>query len=90
VENDVDTGRWKEHVTFEILRPERYRTITNTAEAARALIDEWPIKTGKELKRAEAACLAVLVGNGDPDEARTAFLKAAREADVFVKPIKPE
>jgi hypothetical protein len=81
----MDQGRWEEPVTFETQRLGQYRTITSTAEAARVLVEEWPIETGKELKRAKAACLAALAGKGDPDEARKAFLRAAKEAGVFIR-----
>lgn len=81
----MDQGRWEEPVTFETQRLGQFRTITSTAEAARVLVEDWPTSTGKELKRAKAACLAVLAGTGDPDEARAAFLKAASEAGVFTR-----
>lgn len=81
----MDTGRWDEPVTFETQRLGRYRTISSTAEAARVLLEDWPAKEGKALKRAKAACIAVLAGTKDPEAARKAFLQAAAEAKVFIR-----
>lgn len=81
----MTTGPWEEPVTFETATLGRYRTISSTAEAARVLLEEWPIETGKALKRAKAACIAVLAGSKDPESARKAFLQAADEAEVFIR-----
>lgn len=82
----MHTGTWRQSVTFETDRLGRYRTITSTAEAARVLMDRWPRTNGKALTKAKAACLLALEGRGDPEAARAAFLEAAEEADVFIRP----
>lgn len=81
----MGTGRWSEPVTFETQRLGQYRTISSAAEAARVLLDEWPTDNGKAYTKAKAACLAALAGDGDAEAARQAFLRAADEADIFIR-----
>ncbi|HEV7245668.1 MAG TPA: DUF982 domain-containing protein [Shinella sp.] len=82
----METGTWRDPITFVTPKVGQYLTISNTAEAARVLLDHWPVEHGKALKRAKAACLAVLHGDENPETAREAFLKAAEEAGVLVRP----
>jgi len=82
----MDRGEWSLPVTFETEKFVEYLTISSTAEAARVLLERWPMDRRKALKRAKAACLLVLQGKSDAEIARKAFLKAAAEADVFVRP----
>jgi hypothetical protein len=86
VEENMDRSEWSLPVTFETERLGAYLTISSTAEAARVLLEHWPLDRGKALKRAKAACLLVLQGKADAEIAREAFMKAAAEADVFVRP----
>jgi len=81
----MDLGQWEEPITFETAKLGQYLTISSTAEAARVLLEHWPLDQGKALTRAEAACLAVLQRGANPETARKAFLKAAEEAGVFVR-----
>lgn len=81
----MDVGRWEEPVTFETEKLGQYRTISSAAEAARVLMDDWPVDSGKAFTRAKAACLSALTGDGNPEAARTAFVKAAEEAGVFIR-----
>lgn len=82
----MDRGYWDNPVTIETLTLGRYRTVSNTAEAARVLLEEWPVDEGEAFVAAKTLCLAVMEGAADPEEARKAFLIAADEADVFVRP----
>ncbi|WP_411037526.1 DUF982 domain-containing protein [Shinella sp. BYT-45] len=82
----MDNGRWEEPITFETQRLGQYRTIASAAEAARALVEDWPVDTGEALAEARETCLAVLEGKKKPEAARMAFLRAAAEADVFIRP----
>ncbi|WP_411033864.1 DUF982 domain-containing protein [Shinella sp. BYT-45] len=82
----MDNGRWEEPITFETQRLGQYRTIVGAAEAARALMEDWPVETGDALARAKETCLAVLEGREPTAAAREAFLAAAAEAGVFVRP----
>lgn len=81
----MDPGRWDEPVTFETQRLGQYRTIASAEEAARALLTDWPVHSGHAFMKAQKACLAVLEGRKKPADARAAFLKAAEEANVFVR-----
>lgn len=81
----MNSGAWEKPITFETNKLGQYWTVTSTAEAARALIDRWPVRTGKALEYAQRTCLAVLEGKEDPAVAREAFIKAAKEADVFIR-----
>jgi hypothetical protein len=82
----MDQGHWKQPVTFETRTLGQFRTISSTAEAARALLGLWPREDGRALRKACRTCFAVLEGRETPEAARKAFLKAAEEAHVFVRP----
>ncbi|WP_245425171.1 DUF982 domain-containing protein [Phyllobacterium brassicacearum] len=47
------------------------------------LLSEWPGKRGRLHGLARQACLEALEGNVAGDLARTAFVDAAREADIY-------
>ena len=82
----MNRGYWHPPVTIETLTLGRYRMVSNAAEAARILLEEWPVDEGEAFVAAKTLCLAALEGKADPEEARKAFLLAADEADVFVRP----
>jgi hypothetical protein len=82
----MDRGYWDNPVTIETLTLGRYRTVSNTAEAARVLLEEWPTDEGEAYLAAKTTCLLALEGTMTTEEARTAFLAAAAEAGVFVRP----
>lgn len=82
----MNRGYWDPPVTIETLTLGRYMMISSAAEAARVLIEEWPVDEGEAFVAAKTLCLAVMEGAADPEEARKAFLIAADEADVFVRP----
>jgi len=81
----MDDGKWEEPLTFETNKLGKYWTVTSTAEAARALMDKWPVDSGEAFETALRTCLAAMEGTETPDAAREAFLKAADEADVFIR-----
>lgn len=81
----MDPKRWSKPITFETPRLGNYRTVASTQEAARALVNDWPVQKGRQLKAAQKACMAVLEGRKPPSEARNAFIAAAVEAHVFVR-----
>ncbi|PRH89051.1 DUF982 domain-containing protein [Labrys okinawensis] len=58
-------------------------TIRDADEAASYLADYWPVRGGKAYDLAKAACTEAIAGHRDPDEARAAFLFAAKEAGVI-------
>lgn len=81
----MNEGNWEEPITFETNKLGKYWTVTSTAEAARALMDKWPVESGAAYEAALKTCLAAMEGAETPDAAREAFLKAAEEADVFIR-----
>jgi len=81
----MSRGYWTRPVTFETMTLGMYRTISSTAEAARVLLEDWPVDEGSAWDTAQRKCLAALEGGIDHEEARQAFLKAAEEAGVFVR-----
>lgn len=81
----MDRGYWNRPITFETTSLGVYRTISSTAEAARALLEDWPTDDWAAWQFAQQKCLAALEGGIDHEEARQAFLVAAEEADVFVR-----
>lgn len=81
----MDPGYWGRPVTYEEDDRGGYRTIRSTEEAARVLLDRWPVQKGKEFFEAQEVFLSVLEGKRLPEDARQAFLRAAAEADVFVR-----
>jgi Protein of unknown function (DUF982) len=81
----MNPGRWDKPVTYEEDKRGGYRIITSTEEAARALLRRWPVDDGDEFWEAQRVCLAVMEGERPAEDARTAFLKAAAEAGVFVR-----
>lgn len=59
------SGTWESPITFETPKLGVYLTISSTAEAARVLLDHWPVAKGKALRKAKAACVMVLEGDGE-------------------------
>jgi hypothetical protein len=70
-------------VTVETTRIGQLRNITSVTQAAAFLLSEWPGKRGRLHGLARQACLEALEGNVAGDLARTAFVDAAREADIY-------
>ena len=58
--------------------------VETTQAAAWAMIEDWPLEDGTALDRALAVCAAVDAGRRKPEDARQAFVEAAREAGVLV------
>nr|WP_314094215.1 DUF982 domain-containing protein [uncultured Shinella sp.] len=82
----MDEGSWEEPITFETNKLGKYWTVTSTAEAARALMDKWPVDAGEAYQAALRMCLSVMRGTDEPAAARQAFVEAAVEASVFIRP----
>ena len=81
----MDPKRWNKAVEVETEKIGRIRDITSTEEAARFLLERWPVEPGPLHTEAQIACLAVLDGEMPPEHAREAFIAAAVEADILVK-----
>ncbi len=75
---------WKMPVTVLIGEPPVETVVETTQAAAWAMIEDWPLEDGTALDRALAICAAVDAGRRKPEDARQAFVEAAREAGILV------
>jgi hypothetical protein len=80
----MDTKFWEQEVRLE-LRPAKFETIKNTDEALKFLVERWPVRGGDLHQEARKICLSVLAGKSPAENARAAFIRAAQEANIFVK-----
>lgn len=77
---------WQEPVVLELDGVGRYRIIRNTREAARCLLEKWPVHDGTAYEAAVQTCRYVLRGEQPVDYARQDFIAAAVEAFIHVQP----
>jgi hypothetical protein len=82
----MDMKIWKLSVTLEVPVRGEYRVIWSTLEALDCLMSGWRGDGGVLHRQALNACLAVL-DNGRPTEfSRQAFIAAARESHIEIRP----
>ena len=81
----MDPKPWTKPVTVETAKLGKLRVIASTADAARFLLEQWPVDHGPLHLDAREACLAVLDGEKPAEFARDAFVAAAEEAGILVK-----
>jgi Protein of unknown function (DUF982) len=62
----------------------KMRNISSVDEAAKSLLNDWPIKRSRKFTAARQACLDALENKATATEARDAFIEAAREADIYI------
>lgn len=60
------------------------RILQTVGDLGEFLLYQWPVKGGEKHRLARIACIDVLDKQQTPDEARTAFIDACRDAGVFV------
>lgn len=72
------------YVTIMTHQVGKMHNVTSVEEAAENLAMNWPIKNGPMLSTAKQACLDALEGRITCTEARTAFIAAAREANIYI------
>lgn len=72
-------------ITVETKRLGRYRVIASVEEAAEYLVYDWPIDKGPLQLEARIACLDCMEGALSVEDARAAFIAAAKDAGVYVK-----
>lgn len=60
------------------------RAVSSVWEAIECLRSLWPVKNGPDYRRALQACMDALDGWKPAHKARHAFIRAAREAGVFL------
>lgn len=76
---------WSKGVELELHGIGSYRTVKSTEDAARCLLEHWPISKGKAYKAAQQACLDALEGATSPEIARDAFIGAALAAKIHIR-----
>ena len=74
---------WEKSVQIE-LSGAGLRTVASTDDAARCLSYKWPDRTSKAYHRARGMCLDALEGRKPDEEARQAFIDAARDAHINI------
>lgn len=78
---------WKKTVLLEFAGAgvSGIRSVTSTDDAARCLLYKWPDQSSKAYHRARGLCLDALEGRKPDEDAREAFLDAAREAQITIR-----
>lgn len=65
--------------------PGAYRVVTGTRQAAECLMNLWPVSEGQKFESALRAVTAALDGDCTDEDARAAFIEAAKEAGLNVR-----
>ncbi len=78
-------SRWDRPVIVSLGEPVAETSIETPQAAAWAMIEDWPVEDGTALDRALAVCAAVDAGRSRPEDARRAFVEAAKEAAIFIR-----
>ena len=81
----MTTEDWNFGLTLE-MAPGNYRSVTNVLEAVYVLNNEWPVSDGEEYYKAKEACRAALARYLPPHLAQKTFIRAAKEAGMYVMP----
>lgn len=71
-------------VVVQLGRSAAPRKIATAGDAAECLVTVWPLERGPRHKRAIATCLEALDGRRSSEDARRAFVEAAKESDVVI------
>jgi len=82
----MEHGDWNNPVVVDLGGIGRYAVITNALDAANCMSEEWPADRGPVVDEAVLVCLDAVLGRASAEESRKAFLDAAREAGLSVRP----
>ncbi|WP_195909375.1 DUF982 domain-containing protein [Rhizobium tubonense] len=77
---------WKLSVTLEVPARGEYRVVWSALEALDCLMSNWRGDGGVLHRQALNACLAVLDNGRPTDFARDAFIAAADESHIAIRP----
>ncbi|UVK54910.1 DUF982 domain-containing protein [Mesorhizobium sp. AR02] len=72
-------------IVVETSKPGEFRRLASVAQAAVFMMERWPEEHGPAYRAALRACTGRLTSKDDVDNARRAFLAAAKEAGLVVK-----
>lgn len=81
----MNSKPWPHAVAFET-GVGQFRIIMTTEDAARYLLNGWPVDEGEKLMAARQACLDALEDEVPAAMAREAFIEACEEAGMYVMP----
>ena len=76
---------WNAPVDVTLEGQGHHRTITATCFACECLLTLWPACHGPAYRAALTTCVQALRGEKDQATARSAFIRAAREAHVLTR-----
>ncbi|MBB3287260.1 MULTISPECIES: DUF982 domain-containing protein [Rhizobium] len=82
----MEYGDWNNPVIVDLGGAGRYAIITNALDAANCMSDEWPVSGGPAVDEAVLVCLDAVLGKASAEQSRRAFLEAAEEAGLDVRP----
>jgi hypothetical protein len=75
---------WSDKVFLQLKPGSGFVSVSNTRAAFNLLTTRWPVTSGKSFWAAQEICLAALDSRTPHDDARRAFIAAAREAKITV------
>ena len=78
----ISDKMWSRCVYVMCGRLDAYLIVCSTKKAENILTYKWPVENGDEHRQALDVCAEVMKGNLPADEARHAFIVAAREAGL--------
>ncbi len=78
--------KWNKPVTLALGEDGSFVTIDSAEAASWALIEDWPVEDGTALDRALVILAAVAEGKRVTGDPRQAFVEAAIEAGIAIKP----
>ena len=79
------TTQWKKPVLVAFEQDGEFAEISSTQAASWALIEDWPLEDGPALDKALLVFAAVDKGKKSHEDARKAFIEAAKEAGLVYK-----
>ena len=82
-------AHWRRSVIIEIDKSSRrVATINNTRDAARYLLDEWPVRAGRSYHQAILGCARALRGDISDGAVRQCLLDAAKDAALHAEVVQ--
>lgn len=78
------TRAFHKPVRIQIGRVDRDRIVVSPRDAARILLREWPAQESQKRLTAMKACIRVFREGKAPSLARNAFVRAAKEAGIYL------
>lgn len=74
---------WDRSIEIRLGSGDHFACVSNSLDALRYLMTEWPVSGGKSFSTARGACIGALNGKVPASVALTAFESAARDAEIL-------